>query len=147
MYKKILVPLDDSEYALGAVKLAAQFIIKGMGESLTLVHIVDIARKEGINIINTRLLDDYRDEKSIYAKNAGVFNRSKQILQQQKVKAEFILETGRPGEKILQITEEGNYDLIVMGSRGLTPAKEIVLGSVSNRVLHQAKCPVIVYKP
>ncbi len=147
MYKKILVPLDDSEYALGAVKLAAQFITKGMGESLTLVHIVDIAKKEGINIINTRLLDDYRDERHIYTKNAGVFNRSKQILQQQNLTAEFVIETGHPGERILQLAEQGNYDLIIMGSRGLTPAKEIVLGSVSNRVLHQGHCPVIVYKP
>lgn len=147
MFKKILVPIDDSEYALGATALAAQFLAKGLGESLTLIHIIDIGKKGGYKIINTRLLDDCHDEKRLYATSASVFNRSKQILRKENLTAAYELATGRPGDKILQKAEQGKYDLIIMGSRGLTPTKEIVLGSVSNQVLHQSSCPVIVYKP
>lgn len=54
------------------------------------------------------------------------------------------LQIGPPAEVIVSTAEKEGIDLIVMGARGLSPAKEIVLGSVSHRVVMHAPCAVLV---
>jgi len=54
--------------------------------------------------------------------------------------------TGRPAEKIVQTAKDENFDMIVIGSRGLERVEEIVLGSVSDRVADTATCPVFIVK-
>ena len=57
-----------------------------------------------------------------------------------------LVEGHPPARKIVEIAREENFDLIVMGHRGLSGIKELVLGSVSNRVAHDAECPVLIVK-
>lgn len=54
------------------------------------------------------------------------------------------LEVGKPSEMILSVAEEEKADMIVLGARGLGPVKELLLGSVSHRVLVHAHCPVLI---
>lgn len=54
-------------------------------------------------------------------------------------------EKGEPAEKIVEVAERGNFDLIVMGSRGLG-GRVSTLGSVSSRVVDNASCPVVIVK-
>ncbi len=54
------------------------------------------------------------------------------------------MEVGKPAEMILSVAEEEKADLIVLGSRGLGPVKELLLGSVSHRVVSHAPCPTLV---
>ena len=56
------------------------------------------------------------------------------------------IETGTPAEAILAAAEKEKADLIVLGSRGLGPVKELLLGSVSHAVLHKVTCPVLVVR-
>ena len=51
-----------------------------------------------------------------------------------------------PAEKIVEASKEGNFDLIVMGSRGLGGVAEFLLGSVADRVADLAQCPVVIVK-
>ena len=53
---------------------------------------------------------------------------------------------GRPGRKILERADDGNFDMIIMGSRGLGGMGGLLLGSVSRVVVHGAKVPVTVVK-
>jgi len=53
---------------------------------------------------------------------------------------------GKVADRILEIAKEGNFDMIVMGSHGLSGFKEFLLGSVSNQVVHKATCPVLIVK-
>jgi nucleotide-binding universal stress UspA family protein len=53
---------------------------------------------------------------------------------------------GHPAEEIIAAAGEPNVGLVVLGARGLGPVKRLVLGSVSERVLHHAPCPVLVVK-
>jgi len=53
---------------------------------------------------------------------------------------------GRPSDKIIEVAKEDNVDLIVLGHRGQSGIKELVLGSVSDRVAHGAKCAVLIIK-
>ena len=62
------------------------------------------------------------------------------------MKISTVLEEGRPSDKIVETAKEGNFDLIVMGHRGLGRVKEFFLGSVSDRVADEAHCPVLIVK-
>jgi len=53
---------------------------------------------------------------------------------------------GRPSDEIVETAKEGNFDIVVMGSRGLGGIKEFFLGSVSDRVADEAACPVLIVK-
>ena len=59
---------------------------------------------------------------------------------------ESFSDTGAPAVVVLDFAESNNIDLIIMGSRGLGVVKGVLLGSVSQYVVEQAKCPVMVVK-
>lgn len=59
---------------------------------------------------------------------------------------ENIVKIGRPSEVIIATCREGEYDLIVMGSRGFGKIKQLFMGSVSQYVLYYAECPVMIVR-
>lgn len=63
-----------------------------------------------------------------------------------KVNVNILIESGHPAETIARVAAEGNYDMIIIGSRGLGGLKKFFLGSVSNAVLQEAGCSVLVVK-
>jgi nucleotide-binding universal stress UspA family protein len=56
------------------------------------------------------------------------------------------LAEGRPADTIVETAHKGNFDLIVMGGRGLGGIEEQMLGRTSDRVAHLARCPVLIVK-
>jgi nucleotide-binding universal stress UspA family protein len=56
------------------------------------------------------------------------------------------LEYGHAGIKITELSKENGYSLIIMGRRGLSGVKQLLMGSVSNYVLHYAQCPTLIIK-
>jgi nucleotide-binding universal stress UspA family protein len=76
-----------------------------------------------------KLLEDYKTQ----AKRDGV-------------QPETLLEVGDYAQVIIDTANKGGYDLIIMGSRGLSLFKDLLLGSVSFKVMHHARCPVMVVR-
>jgi nucleotide-binding universal stress UspA family protein len=62
------------------------------------------------------------------------------------VKSEMVLEMGSPRSLICEIAERESVDLLIVGSRGLGNVQRLVLGSVSDYVIHHAQCPVLVVR-
>jgi len=56
------------------------------------------------------------------------------------------IEYGHPGMKIAEISKEKRYSLIIMGRRGMSDVAKLLMGSVSNYVLHYAFCPVLIIR-
>ena len=80
-------------------------------------------------------------------------NKGKKILEQCKkvaAKKNILIKTfsdlGDPAKIIIELAKSNDYDLIVMGSRGRSAFKELLLGSVTQKVAHHAKCPVMVVR-
>lgn len=59
---------------------------------------------------------------------------------------DFVKLTGNPAQEICDYANQHNFDLIVIGSRGLSGLKKLVMGSVSDQVTNHAECPVLVVK-
>ena len=148
LFEKILVPLDGSEHSLRALKVAVQIAKKFDGE-ITLIH----AYSKVYPIVTSRAT--IMSEEAIMlpklieaARKAGasILADGKKKVKAKGVHVETLLREGHTVEEILKTAEEGKFDLIVMGARGLSMIKGILLGSVSDGVMRHASCPVLVVK-
>jgi nucleotide-binding universal stress UspA family protein len=63
------------------------------------------------------------------------------------VKVETVIEEGSPAEQILQGTDRHRADLIVMGTHGVSGFERLLLGSVTEKVVRKARCPVLTVPP
>ena len=125
---KILVAVDGSESAEKALEYAVQLAEKHKAK-VTLLSVGESKlfgfKPEVVREVGERVLSDAA------AKVKGL-----------KLKTQ--LEFGNPAETIIEVAEKGNYDLAVVGNRGLSSVKRFLLGSVSDDVSHHAKCSVLI---
>lgn len=141
---KILVAVDGSEPSKSAFEYAL-FLAEKCTASLLLVNVADVFERVGSSSkkpeeIAKKIEEGEIDDKAMLrkfesqAKEHGVKNVS------------TIKQRGNAAEEILKIADKEKVDLIVLGSRGLSTAKEFLLGGVSHKVIHHAKCPVTVVR-
>lgn len=72
------------------------------------------------------------------------FLKEKYMAEEVEVSGKVVI--GRPSDEIIKEAEEGNYDLIILGSRGLTGVKKMLLGTVSGKVANNSKQSVLIIK-
>ena len=141
MFKTILVPTDASESAQRALKMAID-MAKEFGSRIVLLHVVYTPEALGYTLSSGITVP--QEEISIYGSEAltaalsGIDTGNVPIEKKQK--------PGHPATAILEEIESGQFDLVVMGSRGYGPITGSLLGSVSQRVLNKAECPVMIVK-
>ncbi|MEL7450737.1 MAG: universal stress protein [Pseudomonadota bacterium] len=138
---KTLVPVDGSEASCRAAAWA-QKNAAATGSSVTLVHVFDMNAAETISMAN-KTREEIADRIAAHA--APSFDKAKAALSGDDG-VETLAVVGNPAEEIIGIALKQNFDHIVIGSRGLTPIKEILLGSVSEKVLNRAHCAVTVVR-
>lgn len=141
--KSILVATDFSENAQPAVDAAIQ-LAKTFGAQLHLVH----AFQTPIPIVSPYevVVPDGFIEQAREAA-AKSLKATEEKITSQGVKVTPHLTEVPAAPSIARIAEELNVDLIVMGTRGNTGLKHIVLGSVAERTLRMAPCSVLTVKP
>jgi nucleotide-binding universal stress UspA family protein len=69
-----------------------------------------------------------------------------QVLETKGIEVQIHAREGDPADAILDVAEETNADLIVVGNKGMTGAKRFLLGSVPNKVSHHAPCSVMIIR-
>jgi nucleotide-binding universal stress UspA family protein len=135
MFDTVVLALDGSESSDRALECATA-LAKANSSSVTVVHVVEltVGRGGGRAPIN---------EKDIQAKVEGQVA----ALVASGVKAELETQTvpaGGPAHAIAEVAASAKADLIVTGTRGHTAVVGMLLGSVPQRLLHLAHCPVLV---
>lgn len=141
MFSKILVPVDGSDNSLRALDQAI-FLAKGTGASVTAIHVIEnppTVYVESQKLLND-LLANYR------AESAKVLDKCKQMAEKSGVRIETVIAEGDAASNIVGYAHKEGFDLVIIGSRGLGRFKEMVLGSVSNKVLHHTKTSVLIVK-
>ena len=138
--EKILVPVDGSEQATLAASWAAR-LAQRMDSELTLLHVYVIASAETIGLAN-QSKDEIKDVKE--RKAAEVFDKAKNAMGETGKEVDTIVVIGDPAEEIIGLAKSGGYDHIVMGSRGMSLVEELLLGSVSEKVIREAHCAVTI---
>lgn len=142
LFKKILVPSDFSEDAEAALDLAIQ-IAQDMGAELHLVHAYRLP-VEMLSPYGVPLPDAVVPE--IRKAAGGQLQEQLDRVRRSGVQAEAHLREGTAPEAVAEAARALGADLIVMGTRGRTGLAHVVLGSVAERTLRAAPCPVLTVK-
>ncbi|MCL6578452.1 MAG: universal stress protein [Candidatus Bathyarchaeota archaeon] len=126
----LLLCVDGSKNSIKALKYAL-----GLAEKL----------RAKVTLLNVQDQKLYKASPKT-AKEIGDKILSKSLVEtgKTKIKIDKRLEFGVPSDKIVEVAEQGNYDLIILGSRGLGTIRRFLLGSVSDDVSHKAKCSVLI---
>ena len=147
MFSKMLMCSDGSEQALEAAAVAAE-IARKFNSQLLLLSVYDpsVIPAATVGIPDGSLQTAV--SAGCYAEEAqsGVEKATGQVLQEAGVTYITRRELGHPVDRIIRVAQDEQADLIVMGSRGLGGFKRLVLGSVSEGVLHHAPCPVLIVR-
>lgn len=147
MYRQVLVPIDGSKESLAAAALARDFLAANLAGSVSLIHVVNIARElSDISLIKPTLIDEAWIDRNIKNKGRDILKPAEVLFQQSGLPVDTIVKWGDPAEQAEKTAREGGFDLIVVGNRGLSAISGMILGSVSSKILHTAKCQVIVIK-
>jgi nucleotide-binding universal stress UspA family protein len=138
----ILVPIDFSEHSEKALEFAV-ILAKGLGARLELLHCYPI-NPGGISPYGI-VLPENLDREMRDAASARMAEWRETAVDA-GLDVDVTLTPAFPSESISAIAEEHGSDLIVMGTRGLTGLRHVLLGSVAERTLRIAPCPVVTVK-
>lgn len=136
MIGRILLATDGSDTALKATRWAVE-LAKTYGAKVTVLHVVHIpAALAGSTVLPGGATDVAVVTRLMEQAAEGVLTVTTPLLEEAGVEYDTRIEYGHAAETIVKVAEEESADLIVMGSRGLSNASALLLGSVSHRVLH-----------
>jgi nucleotide-binding universal stress UspA family protein len=138
MEPKIVVPFDFSPAAEQALTWAADLRRTTGGPPLHLVHAIN-ARPAGAGDVSLDLLLPNADE--IKTLERSMIEQAKR--RDESATARVVIGASHVGDLILDAAKAAGAELVVMGSRGRTGVKRLVLGSVAEHVLRHAACPVV----
>lgn len=138
--KHILVPVDGSESSQRAV-VTAIGLAEPIGATVTLLEVIEEAGP----------LPSYDErpppgETREHWLTEERWQPIRGLLEGTAVPWKRRVERGYPAEVIVDVAEEGGFDLVVMGHRGMSGVGRFLVGSVSDRVVHHASCSVLVVK-
>ena len=136
--KKILVPLDGSSNSIRGLDVAIH-LARQCHATITGLYV--------IGIVKPRIDEPISSPESYFLEHAEkIMKNAKLKAAKQGILFFDTVSYGDEEKRIVDIAEKKNFDLIVIGSRGMGAAKEIFLGSTSNYVLHKSKKPVLIVK-
>ena len=138
--KKILVPLDGSKNSIRGLDKAIS-LARACHGTITALYVKSVPAIYALHPIGFLSLKQVKEAKK-FVESAKTRAAKKGILLRCKIIG------GDPGYDIVRYAhnKKNKVDMIVIGSRGRSKAKEVFLGSVSNYVLHKSKLPLLVVK-
>jgi len=144
MFSKILVGVDGSPFAEKALKYAVS-LAKICHARLIVVHVV-LRQFYAVSPSEAGVLATTVYVKEVDTEAAGIISQAQSCVKAEGIDCECRLIQGVPAEEIVKAADSEKVDLIVLGSRGLSEVRAFLLGSVSDRVSHHAKCPTLIVK-
>jgi nucleotide-binding universal stress UspA family protein len=140
---KVLHPTDFSDCAEQAQALAVDLVGK-LGGEIVLLQVLIETPLYGEGVLSTAQIQSVYDaqrkwaEETLEARAADLSHRG--------IKASCRLQAGVPFEVIVKIAEEERADMILMGTHGRSGLNRVLLGSVAERVIRLAPCPVLTVR-
>jgi len=138
-FSRILVAVDGSEYAKKAFEKSI-YLAQKFNSKIDVIHVVNDSTYGGDSATAFELLEEIKE------KGRKILDECKNQAGVNNIVITTLLEIGDPAQVIVNISNKNTYDLIIMGNRGLSTFKELLMGSVSLKVTNYAKCPIMIVK-
>ncbi len=138
-FKRIMIPTDGSEYTKAAVRKGLM-LAKALDAKVSAYYILDQTAFVNVPMDATTLsiyslLEDEGKEAVDYVKKMG---------EEMGIDVEMVIDEGSPVKKIIDASKD--FDLIVMGTLGRGGFSKLLMGSVAEKVVRHASCPVMVVR-
>ena len=143
MFKRLVVGTDGSETAQEAVRRAAE-LAKATGARLEIVSAYAPVAKSRLRAEAVEAPKDLAWAISPREDVDATLEAAREI--SEGVETAVHARQGDPADAILDVAEEVDADLIVVGNKGMTGARRFLLGSVPNRISHHAPCAVLIIR-
>lgn len=138
MFSRILVAVDGSQSAEKAF-VKSIYLAQKCESKLDVVHVVS-CELGGDSATTFELIDELK------TKAEKMLDEYKIQATKNNVPIEITVTQGDPAQVIIELANAKRYDLIIMGTRGKSAFQELLIGSVSQKVMHHASCPVMVVR-
>jgi nucleotide-binding universal stress UspA family protein len=145
MFKSIVVGTDGSDTANQAVRQAVELAL-AVGASVDLVSAYAPVPAQRLSEERRQAPEDLQWAITPREDVDATLAAAAEIAQQAGVSVEVFPRQGDPADAILDVAEERDADLIIVGNKGMTGAKRFLLGSVPNKVSHHAPCSVLIIR-
>lgn len=140
--KKILVTTDASKNAVKAL-MEAKKLAECTGASIDIMHVVKNPIRRPYIGVNEESLKTMKDLEKL---GKEILDDAAKLFNDFQGEVNYKLRSGNPADVIIEEAKDSEYDLIVMGSRGLGTFSRTMLGSVSNKVLSHSDVDVLIIK-
>jgi len=138
VFSNLLVAVDGSESAKKAFEKSI-YLAQNCNSKVDIVHVVQC--ELGGDSANTfELIEELKEN----AKK--MLEEYKNQAAKNNIPIQIMVIQGDPAQVIIELAKTKNYDLIIMGTRGRSAFQELLIGSVSQKVMHHASCPVMVVR-
>ena len=145
MIRSIVVGTDGSDTAAKAVREAAE-LAKQIGATLDLVSAYEPVSNQRLREEKRPVPDDMQWMVNPRADGDTTLREAAEKVSDLGIEVNVFAREGDPADAILDVAEERQADLIVVGNKGMTGAKRFLLGSVPNKVSHHAPCSVLIIR-
>ena len=145
MFGSIVVGTDGSETAGEAVRQATD-LAKAVGAQVHVVSAFEPVGNQRLREERTQVPDDMQWMVNAREDVEATLRAAGERIGEAGVQVETYARQGDPADAILDVAEEQEADLIVVGNKGMTGAKRFLLGSVPNKVSHHAPCSVLIIR-
>lgn len=142
--QKVIIATDGSENSLRAARYAGPLLAVRPEAEVIVVYVAGVPPEfQGGDGFENAPLEIPLDD--VIRRNAGpILARTEEALELPRGRVQSEVLVGRPDEEIVTLAKAIDCDLIICGRRGLSGIRELLLGSISNRLVHTAPCPVLV---
>ena len=145
MFRSIVVGTDGSQTASEAVRQAVE-LAKEIGAKIQLVSAYEPVPASRLREEKREAPEDLQWMVNPREEVDNTLADAADIVKEAGVDVETFARQGDPADAILDVAEETDADLIVVGNKGMTGAKRFLLGSVPNKVSHHAPCSVLIIR-
>jgi nucleotide-binding universal stress UspA family protein len=145
MFGSIVVGTDGSETAKEAVRQATD-LAKLVGAKIFVVSAYEPVGGARLREERVEVPDDLQWMVNPREDVDATLREVSESLEAEGVDVQTFAREGDPADAILDVAEEENADLVVVGNKGMTGAKRFLLGSVPNKVSHHAPCSVMIIR-
>jgi nucleotide-binding universal stress UspA family protein len=143
IFRHVLVPTDGSDASVAAARLAYR-LARAFDAKVDLLFVIDLLLCEELRRFDRRELEEVQRE--LLEQGERVVGVLRDEGERQGLAVASAVRRGDPFEEIVATAQQQEVDLIVMGHVGRRPRARVLLGSVAERVLEFAPCPVMVVK-